>query len=117
MAFAGISLESGFIHVANTSEIDDGKTKKVAIGDLEVLIVNVEGKFYAVDSLCTHYGGDLSEGRLEGKILTCPVHGARFDVTDGKVVSLPTETLGRSEIENLPTYPLRIENQNIFIKI
>jgi nitrite reductase/ring-hydroxylating ferredoxin subunit len=82
-----------------------------------VLIVNVEDNFYAFDSLCTHYGGDLSEGRLEGKILTCPIHGAKFDVTDGKVVSPPIEPLDRPEIENLPTYPLRIENQDIFIKI
>jgi nitrite reductase/ring-hydroxylating ferredoxin subunit len=54
---------------------------------------------------------------LEGKILTCPIHGAKFDVTDGKVVSPPIEPLDRPEIENLPTYPLRIENQDIFIKI
>ena len=110
-------VESGFIRVADTSEIEAGKTKKVTVDGMGVLIVNVEGKFYAIDSLCTHYGGDLSEGILQGKILTCPVHGARFDVTDGRVVSPPTETLGRSEIENLTAYPLRIENQSIFIKL
>jgi len=110
-------LESGFVRVAYTSEIEVGKTKKVTADDIQILIVNVDGKFYAVDSLCTHYGGDLSEGKLEGKILTCPIHGAKFDVVDGKVVSPPTEPLDRPEIENLPTYPLRVENQEIFIKI
>jgi nitrite reductase/ring-hydroxylating ferredoxin subunit len=110
-------LDSDFIRVADTSEIAAGKTKKVSIPDLAVLIVNIEGKFYAVHCLCTHYGGDLSEGTLNGKILTCPVHGARFDVTDGKVVSPPTEPLDRPEIENLTVYPLRVENQGIFIKI
>lgn len=110
-------MDSDFIRVADTSEIEAGKTKKVAIGDLAVLIVNIEGKFYAVDNLCTHYGGDLSEGTLQDKILTCPVHGARFDVTDGSVVSPPAEALDRPDIENLTVYPLRVENQGIFIKI
>ncbi|MGD6807227.1 MAG: Rieske (2Fe-2S) protein, partial [Candidatus Bathyarchaeia archaeon] len=73
-------MESGFIRVADISEIETGKTKKVRVGDIEVLLVNVEGNFYAIDTLCTHYGGDLSEGKLEGNILTCPVHGAKFDV-------------------------------------
>jgi len=113
----GIALESGFIRVADTSELKAGKTKKVTVEGIDVLIVNVEGKFYAIDSICTHYGGDLSEGIMQGKILTCPVHGARFDVTDGKVVSSPIEALGRSDIENLTAYPLRIEDQSILIKI
>ncbi len=72
---------------------------------------------YAIDSIFPHYGGDLSEGILQGKILTCPVHGAKFDVTDGKVVSPPIEALGRPDIENLTAYPSRIENQSILIKI
>jgi 3-phenylpropionate/trans-cinnamate dioxygenase ferredoxin subunit len=110
-------LEANFIKVATVSEIASGKTKKVIAGEYQVLIVNVEGNFYAVDALCTHYGGDLSEGKLEGNILTCPVHGARFDVRNGKVVSPPTEPLDRPDIENLPTYPLRVENQEIFIKV
>lgn len=110
-------MESGFIRVAETSEIRVGKIKKVKAGDMDVLIANVDGAFYAVDSLCTHYGGDLSEGKLEGKILTCPIHGAKFDVTTGKVVSSPTEPLDRPEIENLLTYTLKIENQEVFIKI
>jgi 3-phenylpropionate/trans-cinnamate dioxygenase ferredoxin subunit len=110
-------VESGFIRVADISEIETGKTKKVRVGDIEVLLVNVEGNFYAIDTLCTHYGGDLSEGKLEGNILTCPVHGAKFDVRDGKVFSPPSEPLDRPDIENLTSYPLRIENRDIFIKV
>jgi 3-phenylpropionate/trans-cinnamate dioxygenase ferredoxin subunit len=114
---SGIILESGFIYAAKTSEIERGKTKKVTLGDWPILLVNVEGKFYAVDGLCTHYGGDLSEGQVQGKILTCPVHGAKFDVTTGKVFSSPTEPLGRPDIENLTSYLLKIENNEIFVKI
>lgn len=112
-------MESGFVRIASTLEIAVGKMKKITVTDnpLPILIVNVEGRFYAVEGLCTHYGGDLSEGTVEGKILTCPVHGAKFDVTTGKVVSPPVEPLDHPEIENLPILPLRIENQEIFVKI
>jgi 3-phenylpropionate/trans-cinnamate dioxygenase ferredoxin subunit len=110
-------LDLGFVYAAKTAEIAAGKTMKLPLGDFGVLIANVEGQFYAVDALCTHYGGGLSHGKLEGKILTCPVHGAKFDVTDGKVFSPPTETLDRPQIENLITYPLKVENEEIYIKI
>lgn len=112
-----IFLDSGFVYVAKTSEIAEGKTKKLPLGDFGVLIANIEGEFYAVDALCTHYGGDLSQGKLEGKILTCPVHGAKFDVKNGKVLSPPTQPLDRPEIENLITYPLKAINGEIYVKI
>jgi 3-phenylpropionate/trans-cinnamate dioxygenase ferredoxin subunit len=110
-------LDSEFVYAAKASEIAAGKTKKLPLGDFGVLIANIEGKFYAVDALCTHYGGDLSAGTLQGKILTCPVHGSKFDVTDGKVVSPPIEPLDRPVIENLITYPLKVEDGEIYIKI
>jgi nitrite reductase/ring-hydroxylating ferredoxin subunit len=110
-------VESRFVRVAGISDIDVGKMQKVTVGDREVLIANVDGNYYAVDSVCTHFGGDLSEGILEGNIVTCPVHKARFDVTTGKVISHPTEALERPDIENLPTYFVKIENQDILIKI
>jgi len=110
-------LESGFVYASKTSELEKTKIKKVTIDGLDILIVTFEGNYYAIDALCTHYGGDLSEGTLQGNILQCPVHGAKFDVTTGKVVSPPTEPLDRPDIENLNTYPLKIEDQDIFIKI
>ena len=110
-------MDSGFVYAVKTSDITPGKTLKLPLGDFGVLIVNVEGKFYAVDALCTHYGGDLSAGTLQGKILTCPVHGSKFDVTDGKVVSPPIQPLDRPVIENLITYTLKVENDEIYIKI
>jgi nitrite reductase/ring-hydroxylating ferredoxin subunit len=94
-----------------------GKMKKVTVGDREVLVANVGGNFYAVDCLCTHFGGDLSEGILEGNIVTCPVHKARFDITTGEVVSPPAEALERPDIENLSTYFVKLENQDLLIRI
>jgi nitrite reductase/ring-hydroxylating ferredoxin subunit len=70
----------------------------------EILIVKVNGNYYAVGSECTHFGGDLSEGVLENTIVTCPNHKARFDVTTDKVVFPPVEPLDQPDIEDLPKY-------------
>lgn len=110
-------MEPGFIHVANTSEVATGKMKAVKAGYLQILLVNFDGALYAVDALCTHYAGDLSQGKLEGKIVTCPVHGSKFDVTTGKVVSGPVEPLGRPNIEDLGSYPVKVEKQEIYVKV
>jgi nitrite reductase/ring-hydroxylating ferredoxin subunit len=109
-------VESGYVRVADKSDIGMGKMKKVALDDIEILIVNVNGDYYAVNNMCTHFGGDLSEGLLEGNIVTCPNHQAKFDVTTGKVVSPPTEALGRPDIEDLSTYFLKVEDQHIMVK-
>ncbi len=110
-------VESGYVEVGGVSEVALGKMKKFNAGGIEVLVVNVDGSYYALFALCTHYGGDLSEGSLNGKIVTCPNHGAKFDVTTGKVVSGPTEPLGRDEIEDEPLFPVKVENQKIFVKL
>jgi nitrite reductase/ring-hydroxylating ferredoxin subunit len=77
----------------------------------------VNGNYYAVGSECTHFGGDLSEGVLEDKGVTCPNHRAKFDVPTGKVVSPPAEALGLPDIEDLPIYFVKVENQDIMIKV
>ena len=110
-------METGYVNVAVKSDIGVGKMKKVTLGELVVLIANVEGNYYAVDTMCTHFGGDLSEGVLEGNIITCPNHRAKFDVTTGKVVSPPAESLGRPDIEDLTTYFVKVENQYIMLKV
>ena len=110
-------MESGYVRVADKSEIEVGKMKKVVLGGQEVLIVNVDGSYYAVSSVCTHYGGDLSQGVLEGSVVTCPNHQARFDVATGKVVSPPAEALDRPDIEDLPTYSVKVEGQDILVKL
>lgn len=109
--------EAGYVKVASTSEVPVGKMKKVTLEDKEILVANVNGTYYAIGNLCTHYGGDLSQGTLEGKIVTCPNHNSKFDVTTGKVVSPPTEALGRAEIEDEPQYAVKVEKQDILIKL
>ena len=110
-------MESGYVRIAVQSEIALGKMKKITLDDQVILVANVNGNYYAVGNECTHYGGDLSEGVLEGKIVTCPNHKSRFDVTSGKVVSPPVEALSRPDIEDLPTYLVKIDNHDILVKV
>ena len=98
-----------FVKVAETTEVPPGKMKKVTVDGKEILIVNVEGKYYAIGNKCTHRGGDLSKGSLSGKVVKCPRHGAKFDVSTGEVAKGPAK-------ESEPTFEVRVEAKNILIK-
>jgi len=98
-----------FVKVAETTEVPPGKMKKVTVDGKEILIVDVEGKYYAIGNKCTHRGGDLSKGSLSGKVVKCPRHGAKFDVTTGEVATGPAK---KSET----TFEVRVEGKNILIK-
>ena len=100
-----------FVKIAETSEIPPGRMKINA--EKEILIANVMGNYYAIGSICSHAGGDLSKGSLKGNIVTCPRHGSKFDVTTGKVISGPKILFLHRKIKNLPTYELRVEGNDI----
>jgi len=109
-------MESGFVKVAEKSEIAPGKMKTFKVGGKDVVIANVMGSFYAIGGKCTHAGGDLSKGNLEGIIITCPRHHAKFDVTTGKVVSHPKMGLLHPKAKDETTHQIKIENENIMVK-
>ena len=101
---------SDFIKVAETSEIPVGRVKVVVVGDKRIALCNVDGEFFAIDDLCTHDGGSLDQGELEGDVIECPRHGARFNVRTGKVLALPA-------VKPLNTYPLRVEGSEIQVAV
>ena len=80
-----------FIDVTKTDEIASGQMKSVKSAGKDLLITNIDGKYYAIGSKCSHRGGDLSKGKLNGKIITCPLHGSKFDVTTGKLTGGPAQ--------------------------
>ena len=110
-------MVSEYVRAFGKSEVKVGKMKKVTLGETTILIANVNGNYYAVGSECTHFGGDLSEGFLESNVVTCPNHGAKFDVSTGKVVSPPVEALSRPDIDDLPTYLVRVGERDILVKL
>ncbi len=77
---------SALIEVAKANELKDGSMKKAKIQGQEILLAKVGGKYYAVDNKCPHFGGDLSEGKLEGTAIICPRHRSKFDLRDGHVI-------------------------------
>jgi|GraSoi_2013_40cm_1033754.scaffolds.fasta_scaffold23853_2 3-phenylpropionate/trans-cinnamate dioxygenase ferredoxin component len=97
-----------FVRVARMRDIAPGALLRVEIAGRLVCLANVNGTIYAVDDDCTHTGGPLDEGELEGCVLTCPVHLARFDVRTGAVVRGPAR-------EYLQTYAVRVEGDNIYV--
>jgi 3-phenylpropionate/trans-cinnamate dioxygenase ferredoxin subunit len=106
----------GFVKVAEPSEISVGKMKNVKLEDKEVLIANVNGNYYAIANRCTHRGGDLSKGSLDGNIVTCPLHGSKFDVTTGKAISGPKIAFFRAKTNDEPSFEVKIEGNDVMLK-
>ena len=98
------------VEVCKTDEIPAGTMKGFKVEGKEILVANYEGKYYATGKKCTHMGGDLSKGKLEGRIVTCPRHGSQFDVTTGNFVKGPAK-------KNAPSYEVEVEGQSIKVNI
>ena len=100
-----------FKTLAKVSEIEPGQLKHVELEDgTQVCLANVDGTVYAIGGECTHMGGPLGEGELDGKIVTCPWHSGEFDVTTGEVVGPPPE--GPE-----PVYQVRVEGDDVQVEV
>jgi nitrite reductase/ring-hydroxylating ferredoxin subunit len=93
--------QNDFVEVAKVNEIPDGKMKHVEVDGKEVLVANIGGKFYATSDRCGHMNALLSMGNLTGNTVTCPFHGAKFDVLTGKNLTEPILTPSQG-MEPLP---------------
>jgi nitrite reductase/ring-hydroxylating ferredoxin subunit len=97
-----MSQNERYLDVTNVNEIPSGKMKHVELDGREIVVSNVNGKYYAMDKRCGHMNALLSMGNLSNdNLVTCPFHGARFDVTNGKKVKQPVLTPSQ-EMEPLP---------------
>jgi nitrite reductase/ring-hydroxylating ferredoxin subunit len=99
-----------FVKVAKTQDVALGSGKRVEVSGKKIAIFNVDGKYYAIDDTCTHRGGPLSEGGLDGKEVTCPWHGAVFDVTNGEVLGPPAP-------KPVSRYEIQISGNDIEVKV
>jgi len=107
----------GFVKIGKISDVKDGTMKKFEVEGKEVLVSNIGGKYYAINNKCTHRNEDLSHGKLEGNIVTCPKHSSKFDITTGKVVSGPKIPLFKLKINDEEKYELKIEDNFLYVKI
>lgn len=104
------------VYACKTTEISAGRLKLVHAGDKELVIANVDGKFYAMDKWCTHEQGDLSQGELVKNVVTCPEHGAQFDVTDGRVLLGPDGDSPTS-ISAEKAYKVVVQGNDLMVEI
>jgi len=96
--------------IGESSLIPDGERLVVDIDGRGIAIFNVNGTFYAIGDECTHDEGSLGEGQLDGFVITCPRHGACYDIRSGAALSLPA-------VFETPVYPVRVKDGNIEIGI
>lgn len=99
-----------FVEVAKVHEITNGKMKHVEVEGKDVLLANIDGKFYAMNDRCGHMNALLSMGNLTGNLVTCPFHGARFDVTTAKKMSEPNLNPPQNMEPLPPTWQKFFEN-------
>ena len=99
-----------FVSVAKTTEIAVGEMKSVVVDGRPLLICHTADGFFAIDDTCTHDDGPLADGWLEENAIECPRHGARFDVTSGKVLCLPAAVPIRS-------YPVKVEGDEVKVNV
>jgi 3-phenylpropionate/trans-cinnamate dioxygenase ferredoxin subunit len=109
-----------FVEISNKDELNDGQMKMTVVNSHEILLARVGDEYYASDNRCPHMGGNLSHGKLEGVVITCPRHHSQFDLTDGRVIrwtdwagiKLAIGKLFKSP-RNLKTYEVKIEGDMI----
>lgn len=106
-----------YVKVARTSEIAAGSKQKITLDNAEILLVNVNGSYYAINSKCPHMGGSLYDGDLESDMIVCPRHGAAFNVTTGKNVRDAKILFAKIKVKDAQTYPVKIEGADILIGI
>lgn len=101
---------AGFVKVGTTSELAPGQAKKVQVGGKTIALFNIGGSYHAIDDTCTHRGGPLSEGEVEGDEVTCPWHGAKFKVTSGEVLRPPAST-------GVSSYHVRVNGSDLEVDL
>ena len=106
-----------FIKIATTDEIRPGEMKAFNVEGKDILLAGYEGSYYAIDNKCTHLGGDLSKGKLEGKIVICPRHKSRFDITTGKCVAGPKIGFLKLKTKDETAYKVKLEDSIIKVEI
>lgn len=104
-------MSDGQFHlVAQAADIPEGAREVVEIEDRLIAIFHQQGQYYAIDDVCTHDGGPLAEGELQGYEIICPRHGARFDIRDGRALCLPATRPTES-------HEVKIEAGSIYVRL
>ena len=104
------SDNEGWVKAANRGDLGEGEVIGVVIAGREIALYDLSGEIYATDDVCTHAYARLSDGWLDRDEIECPLHAGRFEVKTGKATAPPCT-------DNLNTYPVRLVNDEIQIKL
>ena len=120
----GGELIMSIVEILNKDELNDGEMRMVNIEGREIMIARVGDSYYASDNRCPHMGGNLSMGKLEGTVVTCPRHHSQFDLTDGHVIRWTDWggiklSLGKvlKSPRNLKTYDVIIDRDTLLVDL
>lgn len=99
-----------FVPVAKTTDLADPGRTVVEIDDRVIVLLHVGGEFFALDDVCTHDDGPLSEGTIDDHTIACPRHGAKFDIRDGRALTMPATR---------PTvaHEVKVEAGQVFVRL
>ncbi len=100
---------SDWENVALATDLAEGERILVTLEDARIIVFNLGGEFYAIEDICTHDGGELASGEVEGDEIVCPRHGARFSIRTGEVTAAPA-------YEGLDTFPVRVEQGMVQVR-
>lgn len=101
----------GYVEVAKEADVAPGEVVVVEAGDRSLCLGRTEdGRFGAIDNVCTHDGGTLGEGELDGESVECPRHGGRFDLFSGEVRALPP-------VIPVTAYPVRVVDGRVEVDL
>jgi 3-phenylpropionate/trans-cinnamate dioxygenase ferredoxin subunit len=101
---------SDFVKVAGTQDVPEGGKTYIEIEDRLVVLFQAGGDFYCLDDVCTHDGGPLGEGKLDGLEIACPRHGAKFDIRNGKALTMPAT-------EPTTVHEVKVEGDELYVRI
>ena len=90
-----------FVQIVEAADLGLGQRVLVEVDQQPIAIFNVDGKYYAIGDVCTHDDGPLGDGELDGYMIICPRHGARFDIRSGSALTMPA-------FAPTPWYPTRV---------
>jgi 3-phenylpropionate/trans-cinnamate dioxygenase ferredoxin subunit len=97
---------SNWLDVASVAELTPGMRRVIDMDGVAVAVFNLDGEYFAIQDICPHDGGELANGELEGEVIVCPRHGARFSIRTGAV-------LGPPAYEDIRTFSVRVEGGRV----
>lgn len=100
---------SGWATVARTAELLPGQWRTVDVDGTQIVVLNFRGEYYAIEDVCTHDGGQLTGGHVDGDQIVCPRHGARFCIRTGDALTAPA-------YEPTAKFPVRVQDGEVQVR-